>query len=155
MNPLEPKPPDPCPLASPFLSWNLPCAFRSKFWPKLYVFYASFSHPESPLSTFVGRIGNLRLDGDASHEPCQFLAFYWASQLDSLTGSATFGVKLPGWGTLCKLTRVLKFHKVKLGSASNTITIPRQEPQMSISLNSSSFHHSLLYSNLLEFFLFM
>ena len=43
MNPLEPKPPDPCPPAPSFLSWNRPCPFLLNFWPNLPDFTTSLS----------------------------------------------------------------------------------------------------------------
>jgi len=137
-----------------------------QFWPKLSDFYSSFSRPESSLRAIDARFVNSRLGWDAIHEPCQFLAFFWASQLGSLTGSAIlmwswqvggrssscsqFALQFRIWSTLDE-RQVPKFHHVELCSVSNTIAIPRQETEISILIHSSLFHHSLVYSNLLEF----
>uniref|UniRef100_A0A7C9AF26 Uncharacterized protein n=1 Tax=Opuntia streptacantha TaxID=393608 RepID=A0A7C9AF26_OPUST len=114
MNPLEPKPPDPCSPAFSFPSWTILCPFLPNIWPKVPGFFVSFSYPASSLRAIDARFGISSLG--------------WGMVFKR---SSRFAPHFRIRSTRVE-QQVLKFHIVKPCSFSTTIGVPRQETQGSL-----------------------
>uniref|UniRef100_A0A7C9DLM1 Uncharacterized protein n=1 Tax=Opuntia streptacantha TaxID=393608 RepID=A0A7C9DLM1_OPUST len=109
MNSLEPKPPDPCPLASSYLPKNFSCSSLPNFGHHSSVLYAPSPWPDLSVTAMAAQVGNLRLGGDAIYGFHSLSTLFWVFQLGTRIESATFDVTLTAWGLPFNLRALFVF----------------------------------------------